>query len=200
VSLRISFLACAIALTIGVTLGSLAGFFGGIVDTLIMRLVDAQLALPSLVFAMIIAAVLGTGFRNTVLALGFATWPIYARLVRAEVLRVRNAEYVEAARAIGVSTSRLLRVYILPNIVGVLAVVGTLELGRMILIESSLSFVGLGMQPPDASWGSMIRQGQEYIYTAWWIPTLPGVFIMLTVLGMNLMGDWLRDVLDPKTR
>jgi peptide/nickel transport system permease protein len=185
---------------IGCVLGILAGFYGGWRDNVIMRLVDAQLSLPGLVFAMIIAAVLGVGFRNTVLALGFATWPIYARLLRAEVMRVRKQEYVEAAQTFGVSTWRLMFVYIIPNVIGVLAVVGTLELGRMILVESSLSFVGLGMQPPDASWGSMIRQGQDYIYNAWWIPTLPGVFIMVTVLGMNLMGDWLRDILDPKTR
>lgn len=185
---------------LGVTLGLAAGFFGGWVDSVVGRIVDAQLGLPTTIFAMIIAAGLGVGFVNTVLALGFASWPIYARVVRAEVLRIRNGEHILAARTIGVSTLRMIRVHVLPSVTGTLAVVATLELGRMIILESILSFVGLGMQPPDASWGSMIKEGQEYIYTAWLIPTLPGLMILITVLGMNLVGDWIRDILDPRTR
>ena len=116
------------------------------------------------------------------------------------MLRVREREHILVAWTLGVSLARMIRVHILPNVISVIAVVGTLELGRMVIAESTLSFVGLGMQPPDASWGSMIKQGQQYVFTAWWIPTLPGIAILFTVLGMNLMGDWFRDVLDPRTR
>ena len=185
---------------IGLTLGVIAGYKGGSVDNVIMRLTDAQLALPATIFAMIVAAVLGVGFVNTAIALGFATWPIYARILRAEVLRVRHREHILVASTLGISTFRIIRVHILPNVISAVAIVGTLELGRMILIESTLSFVGLGMQPPDASWGSMIRQGQDYVFNAWWIATIPGFAIVIAVLGLNLLGDWIRDVLDPRTR
>lgn len=186
--------------TIGVLAGLVAGYFGGWRDNVIMRLVDAQLALPNLVFAMIVAAILGPGLRNTILALGFTTWSTFARLIRAEVASVRERPFIEASQTVGVSTARLIRTHVLPNVLSTVFIVGTLELGRMILVESALSFLGLGIQPPDASWGSMIKEGQEYVYTAWWVPTIPGVFIMVTVLGMNLMGDWLRDVMDPRAR
>ena len=177
-----------------------AGYLGGWWDNIIMRFVDAQLAVPTTIFAMLIASALGVGFTNTAIALGFSSWPIYARILRAEVLNVRQREFVLVATTLGVSSWRLLRIHILPNILGALAVVGTLELGRMILVEATLSFVGLGMQPPDASWGTMIRSGQEYIFTNQWLATLPGLFIVVAVLGMNLMGDWLRDVLDARSR
>jgi peptide/nickel transport system permease protein len=185
---------------IGIVAGLIAGYYGGARDNIIMRLVDAQLALPNLVFAMIIASVLGAGLRNTVLALGFTTWSTFARLLRAEVAGVRSRPFIEASQTVGAKTSRMLRVHVLPNVISTLIVVGTLELGRMILVESALSFLGLGIQPPDASWGSMIKEGQEYVYNAWWIPTIPGLFIMVSVLGMNLMGDWVRDVMDPRAR
>ncbi len=185
---------------IGVSLGVYAGYSGGWRDSLVMRLVDAQLSVPNLIFAMVIASVLGVGFQNTVLALGLATWPVYARLLRAEVMGTKTREYVIAAKVLGVGTSRLIGFHILPNVVGSLAIVGTLELGQLVLAESALSFVGLGIQPPTASWGSMIRQGQNYIYTAWWLSAIPGFAIMITVLGLNLVGDWLRDLFDPQVR
>ena len=199
-SLGVAGAALAIGGVIGTAAGLIAGYFGGFRDNVIMRLVDAQLAIPNLVFAMIIASVLGAGLRNTVIALGFGAWSTFARLLRAEVASVRGRPFVEASETVGARTMRMLRVHIFPNVVSTLIVVGTLELGRMILVESALSFLGLGIQPPDASWGSMIREGQEYVYTAWWIPTIPGVFIMVTVLGMNLNGDWMRDALDPRAR
>lgn len=199
-SLGVAGAALVIGGVIGTAAGLVAGYFGGFRDNVIMRLVDAQLAVPNLVFAMIIASVLGAGLRNTVIALGFGAWSTFARLLRAEVASVRARPFVEASETVGARTFRMLRVHIFPNVVSTLIVVGTLELGRMILVESALSFLGLGIQPPDASWGSMIREGQEYVYTAWWIPTIPGVFIMATVLGMNLIGDWMRDVLDPRAR
>lgn len=182
---------------IGGALGVLAGYYGGKTDNVIMRLVDAQLALPTLVAAMFVAAVLGTGFWNTALTLGLASWPLYARLLRAEVLSVRGHDYLDAAIALGARDTRLVVRHVLPNILSAFCVVASLELGKTVLVEASLSYLGFGMQPPDASWGSMIRQGQEYVFTEWWLAAVPGVLIMVTVLGLNLLGDWLRDVLDP---
>lgn len=183
---------------IGCTLGLVAGYYGGWVDNLIMRATDAQLAIPTAMFAMLLGAVLGGGFTNTVVAVGISAWPVYARVLRGEVIRIKEQEFVLVASTLGVSTTRQIVRHIGPNLVGALAVVATLELGSMILVESTLSFVGLGIQPPNASLGSMIRGGQEFIYTAWWLATLPGATILITVLGMNLAGDWLRDLLDPK--
>jgi peptide/nickel transport system permease protein len=199
-SLGVVFASLLLGGTIGMVVGMVAGFYGRWVDNALMRLVDAQLSVPLLILAMLISALLGTGFRNTVLTLGLASWPIYARLMRAEVLSIRNREFVEAGVAVGASDMRLMWSEILPNVISSFTILASLELGRMVLIESSLSFLGLGMQPPDASWGSMIRDGQTYVYSAWWLSTVPGVFIMLTVLGLNFVGDWLRDVFDPRTR
>lgn len=184
---------------VGTVLGMIAGFRGGWVDTLIMRLVDSFLALPTLVLAMLVAATLGGGFFNTAITLGIAGWAVYARLIRAEVLKIREEEYMGAAIALGGSDKRILMRHIAPNILSSLLVVASLELGGMILTESSLSYLGFGMQPPDASWGSMIRQGQAYVQSAWWLATVPGVFIAVMVLGLNLVGDWLRDILDPRS-
>lgn len=196
-SLGVVLAALALGATIGVTLGAVAGYYGGWRDNAVMRLVDAQLALPTLISAMFVAAILGTGYWNTALTLGVTTWPIYARLMRAETLKIREEDYIEAGVALGASDRRLMLRHVAPNLISSLVVVASLELGRTVLVESSLSFLGFGMQPPDASWGSMIRAGQAYIFAAPWLATVPGVFIMVTVLGLNLVGDWLRDVLDP---
>ena len=196
-SMGVVLAALALGASIGVSLGAIAGFYGGWRDNVVMRLVDSQLALPTLISAMFVAAVLGTGYWNTALTLGVTTWPIYARLIRAEVLKIRREDFIEAAIGIGATDRRLLFGHVAPNLVSSFVVVASLELGRTVLVESSLSFLGFGMQPPDASWGSMIRQGQIYIFDAPWLSVVPGVFIMLTVLGLNLVGDWLRDVLDP---
>lgn len=186
--------------TIGITAGLLAGVFGGWRDNLIMRLVDVQLAIPNLIFAMLISAVLGPSIRNTILALGFTSWATFARIVRAEASGVRQRPFIEASWTMGVRNVRMIWSHVLPNVLGSILVVGSLELGRMILVESALSFLGLGIRPPDASWGSMIQESQQYVFVAWWIPTMPGLFIMATVLGFNLLGDWLRDLTDPRSR
>ena len=198
-SLSVVVLALILGASIGTLLGMLSGFWGGLADGVIMRAVDAFLALPTIVLAMLVAATLGTGFTNTAITLGIAGWAVYARLIRAEVLKVREEDFIDAATALGGSDRRLLFRHIAPNITSSLFVVASLELGAMVLTESSLSFLGFGMQPPDASWGSMIRQGQPYVQTAWWLSAVPGVFIAVIVLGMNLVGDWLRDLLDPRT-
>ncbi|TDC52755.1 ABC transporter permease [Jiangella ureilytica] len=196
-SLGVVLAALILGAAIGVTLGAIAGFYSGWRDNLIMRVVDAQLALPTIIAALFIAAVLGTGYWNTALTLGVTSWPAYARLMRAEVLRIREEDYIDASIGLGAPDRNLIRRHVFPNLVSSLCVVASLELGRTVLTESSLSYLGFGMQPPDASWGSMIRDGQAYIFEAPWLATVPGVYIMLTVLGMNLLGDWLRDVLDP---
>lgn len=196
-SLAVVLLGALIAAGLGTVLGILSGFYGRWTDTFIMRLVDAQLALPNLVLALFVAATLGAGLYNTALTLGIAGWPIYARVIRAEVLKIREEDYIRATVALGGRDRRLMFVHILPNALSPLLVVVSLEFGHLLLVESSLSFLGFGMQPPDASWGAMIRQGQSYLQVAWWLSAVPGMFIMVTVLGLNLFGDWLRDMLDP---
>lgn len=198
-SLSVVLLALVLGATVGTLLGMISGFRGGVVDGVTMRGVDAFLALPTIVLAMLVAATLGTGFTNTAITLGIAGWPVYARLIRAEVLKVREEDYIDAAVALGGSDRRLIFRHVAPNILSSLFVVASLELGAMVLTESSLSYLGFGMQPPDASWGSMIRQGQAYVQTAWWLSAVPGMFIALIVLGLNLVGDWLRDLLDPRS-
>ncbi|HVR33085.1 MAG TPA: ABC transporter permease [Acidimicrobiia bacterium] len=197
-SLSVVLLALVLGGGLGTMLGMISGFRGGWVDTTVMRLVDSFLALPTIVLAMLVAATLGGGFVNTAITLGIAGWAVYARLIRAEVLKIREEDYIGAAVALGGSDNRILMRHIGPNILSSLLVVASLELGRMVLTESSLSYLGFGMQPPDASWGSMIRQGQAYVQSAWWLSTVPGVFIAVMVLGLNLVGDWLRDILDPR--
>ncbi len=196
-SLNVVLLGALLATVLGTVLGIMSGFYGGWIDNAIMRLVDAQLALPTLVLALFVAATLGAGFYNTALTLGIAGFPIYARVIRAEVLKIREEDYIRATVALGGSDLRLMLAHIAPNVLSSLLIVGSLEMGHLLLVESSLSFLGFGMQPPDASWGSMIKQGQSYLQVAWWLSAVPGLFIMMTVLGLNLLGDWLRDLLDP---
>lgn len=183
---------------LGMAVGMTAGFYGGRVDVVLMRVVDAQLAIPLLISALLVTTILGVGFVNTSVALGVASWAIYARLIRAETLKLREEAFFESTIALGAGKWRLTMRHLAPNLASTLLVVASLEMGGLVVTESSLSYLGLGMQPPDASWGSMIRQGQRYIFTAWWLAAIPGTAIMLTVLGFNLMGDWLRDVLDPQ--
>jgi peptide/nickel transport system permease protein len=197
-SLGVVAMALAFGATLGLVLGIVSGYYGGWLDNIVMRLVDTQLALPTLIAAMFVAALLGTGYFNTALTLGIAGWPSYARLVRGEVLKVREEDYVAASTALGSTDLRLLFSHIAPNILSSFVVVASLEVGKIILQESSLSFLGFGMQPPNPSWGSMIRQGNQFLSNAWWMSAVPGVAIVLTTLGFNLMGDWLRDRLDPQ--
>ncbi len=198
ISLAIGFSAVALSGTLGLIVGIVAGFHGGWVDDLLMRLADIQLAFPFILLAIALVAVLGPSLRVLILVLGITGWVPYARVVRAEVLSLREREFVMAVLAQGGGTARLLWSHILPNVLTPTIVIATLEVARMIIIESALSFLGLGVQPPTPAWGSMLADGRQFLYTAWWPATLPGLAIMLTVLGINLIGDWLRDTLDPR--
>lgn len=185
---------------VGVTLGIVAGYFRGWVDSLLMRLVDIQLALPLMLLALLVVAALGPSTTNLVIVLALTSWIRYARIVRGQVLAVREREFVLSARAIGAATGRIMFRHILPNILTPALVVATLELARVIIMDAALSFIGLGVQPPAPSWGRMLADGRTYMTGAWWIVTFPGLAIVLTVLSVNLVGDWLRDYFDPRQR
>lgn len=200
VSLVVGFAAVVIGGAIGGVLGLLSGYAGGILDEIIMLLVDAQLAFPFILLAIGIIAVLGPSFGNLIVIVGLSGWVTYARLVRAQVLTIKEREYVLAIRGLGGSTWRILRSHILPNTLAPFLVVTTLELARTILLESTLSFLGLGIQPPTPSWGGMLNEGRGYLDSAWWISAFPGLILMLTALVVSRVGDWLRDVLDPTLR
>ncbi|MFN8634186.1 MAG: ABC transporter permease [Chloroflexota bacterium] len=200
VSLLVGICSMAIGGALGTTLGLLAGFYGRGVDALITRLADLQLSIPFLILAIAIMAVLGAGLSKVILVLGVTSWIMYARVVRGEVLAVRGRDYVLAARALGASDGLLLWRHILPNVSTSAIVIGTFEIARAILSEASLSFLGLGVQSPTPSWGGMVADGREYLTTVWWISTWPGIAIAATVMSINLLGDWLRDVLDPVSR
>jgi peptide/nickel transport system permease protein len=190
----------AIQVGIGVTLGLISGYFGGIVDSIIMRITDMMLAIPAMVLALAIAGFLGGGLRNVIIAVGAVGWRDYARLVRGEVLSVREEPYVEAARASGCSNSHIILHHILPNVSASLIVYITLSIPSAILWAAALSFLGLGAQPPTPEWGSMLADGRSFLRRAWWIGTFPGLAIMFTVLGFNFLGDGLNDVLNPKAQ
>jgi peptide/nickel transport system permease protein len=200
VSLGIGMIGMVIGALIGVTAGMIAGFRRGVLDEIIMFLVDAQLALPFIVMALIAIAIFGTDLLVLILVVGVAGWEGYARLTRGMVLSAREQQYVLSAEAAGASRKRIMARHILPNIAAPLIVLATFQLTSIILLESSLSFLGIGVQPPTASWGSMIGQGREYLNTAWWIAVVPGVAIVMTTMTISLIGDWLRDVLDPTLR
>ena len=200
VSLVVGFAAVAIGGTLGIALGVAAGFFGGRTDEAIMAVADMQLAFPTILLAIAIIAVLGPSFTNLVVVIGISGWVTYARIARGQVLSVREKEFVEAIRAQGGSQWRIVWRHILPNILPPLIVVATLDLARTIILESTLSFLGLGIQPPTPSWGGMLSDGREYLLSAWWIATFPGVALMLAALSFNRLGDWLRDLTDPRLR
>lgn len=200
VSLLLAFFAVLVSGAIGITSGALAGFYGGRLDVLLMRLVDIQLAFPIVLLVIAVIAVVGPSVPVLVLLLGVSGWPAYARLVRADVLRVKGHEFVEASRATGASQLRVLVRHIVPNVTSTIVVFGTFEIARIMLLESAVSFLGLGVQPPLPSLGTMIADGRDHIYSGWWVSALPGLVIVLAVLGFNLVGDSLRDALDPTTR
>lgn len=185
---------------IGATLGLTAGYFGGWIDSVISRIIDTALAVPFILLAMSIIAILGPSLRNIVIAIALRTWIVYARVVRAAALSLKEEEYVTGAKAVGCGTPRILLVHLVPNVLPSAIVIATLYLGRMIVIESALSFLGLGVPPPTPTWGGMLADGRALLDTAWWIAFFPGIVLMVTVLGVNLMGDWLRDILDPRLR
>ena len=190
--------AVIISILIGVVLGLISGYVGGRVDATIMTLVDIMLAFPQLILAFAMVAVLGPGLGNIILVLGLTGWERYARVVRAEVLALREREFVQAARAIGVSMPRIVFRHVMPNTFSSVIVMATLQIAQAILAEASLSFLGLGTGLTYPSWGQMIAQGRDYVNVAWWLSTFPGLAILLTVLAINLVGDRVRDVLDPR--
>ena len=198
ISLLIGLLSVVLSLPIGVGVGLLAGYFTGRLDDITMRIADVQLAFPFILLAITIAGVLGPSPRNVILILAVGGWVVYARLARGQALSLREKEFIEAARSLGGGSFRILFRHMLPNVVSPIIVVGTFGVAQMILLESSLSFLGLGVQPPTPSWGGMLNDGRPYITVAWWLTTFPGAAIMLTVLGINFVGDWLRDLLDPR--
>lgn len=200
ISLVVGFAAVVIGGLLGGALGLLSGYAGGWVDEIVMLVVDAQLAFPFILLAIGIIAVLGPSFGNLVIIVGLSGWVTYARLVRAQVLTIKEREYVLAIRGLGGSTWRILMHHIVPNTLAPFLVVTTLELARTILLESTLSFLGLGIQPPTPSWGGMLNEGRGYLDTAWWISAFPGLILMMTALVVSRVGDWLRDVLDPTLR
>jgi len=200
ISLLIGLSAVGIAGTLGTMLGLVAGYQGGVLDSIIMRVADLQLSIPFLILAIAVIGVLGPGLLNLIVVLGITGWVSYSRVVRSEVLSVREREYVLAAQVLGAKRLRIMLRHVLPNVLPSVIVIASLEVARMILSEAALSFLGLGVQPPTPSWGSMVADGRNYIATAWWISAFPGAAIFLAVLGINLFGDWLRDTLDPRLR
>ena len=199
-SLETGVVVLSITVTIGLLVGLISGFFRGVIDELIMRVTDIFLAFPSFLFAMAVAAALGPSLVNVMIALSFVMWPKYARLVRGQVLSIREAPFVEAARSITTSNWHIIQRHILPNCLAPVIITMTLDMGQVILTAAGLSFVGMGAQPPLPEWGAIVSAGRSFIFGYWWYSTFPGIFILLVVLGFNLLGDGLRDILDPRLR
>jgi peptide/nickel transport system permease protein len=197
-SLPLAMLLVSLSLAVGLVLGLAAGYFGGVVDGVVMRLTDLVFAFPAIILAMVVTASLGPSIRNAVLALVFVSWPTYARVVRGLVLATADSEYVQASRLLGTSARSALFRVVLPNVIGPVIVLATLDLGNAILLLSGLSFLGLGAQPPAPEWGQMVSQGTEN-FQYWWLSTFPGLAIFTAVLAFNFVGDSLRDVFDPRT-
>jgi len=200
VSLRIALLAAVIATAIGVPLGIVSGYFRGRTDDLLMRLTDMFMAFPSLILAMAIAAALRPTLENVIIAISLAAWPAYARLARSVTLALREETFVEAARASGATSGRILRRHVLPGVLSPVVIQISLSMGGIILTAAGLGFIGLGAQPPTPEWGVMIAEGRNFITQQWWVSTFPGIAIALVVLGFNLLGDGIRDILDPRLR
>ncbi len=201
---RVSIIIAGAALTIGGGFGTLvgltAGFYGGKIDTLLMRLADITLAFPLILFAILLVMVIGPSMMNVIVAISLVLWARYARVIRGEVLGLMQRDFIARARVSGASDWRIMIRHLLPNVMPTLIVLLTLQVGWVIIVEASLSFLGAGIPPPTPAWGSMLADGREYVSTAWWVTTSPGIAIMLVVLAFNLSGDWLRERLDPKQR
>lgn len=200
VSLSVSLVAIFLGGTVGIVLGLVAGYFGGWTDALIMRVVDIAFSLPTILLALVLAVVIGPSFGTVIAIVAFLLWARYARQVRGEVLSVKERDFVAQARIAGCSHIRIIFGHILPNVVNTLIVLATLQVGYVILLEGTLSFLGVGIPPPIPAWGLMVATGRALIVSAWWVSFFPGLAILLTVLTLNLIGDWLRDWLDPKLR
>jgi peptide/nickel transport system permease protein len=199
-TLMIAVLVAVISGPLGLLVGVLAGYLGGLVDEILMRVADIFLAFPKLILAIAFAAALGAGLENAILAIAIANWPGYARLARAETLAVRNSDYIQAIRVLGASPARIMLMHVTPMCLSTLIVRVSLDMGAIILIAAGLGFLGLGAQPPSPEWGLMVSDGRNYIVDQWWVSTLPGTAILIVVLGFNLVGDGLRDILDPHQR
>lgn len=200
ISLRVAVIVLAIAVTIGAALGAAAGYSGGLVDEILMRVTDVFLAFPSMILAMAVNAGLGAGIGSAMLAVGLAWWPGYARTIRGQVIAAKNNPYVDAARSLGASHWRVLVRHVLPNCISPTIIQVTLDAGYVVLTTAGLSFIGLGAQPPTPEWGYLVSEGHTHILTQWWWSTFPGLAICLLVVGFNLVGDFLRDLLDPRLR
>ena len=198
ISLLIGISAVAIAAPLGVAVGLVASYYGRAVDDLMMRVADIQLAFPFILLAVTVVAVLGPSLGHLIIVLGISGWVPYARLSRSEVFTLKEREFIEAARSLGAGDVRIITRHLLPNVLTPVIVVGTFALANTIIVESSLSFLGLGVQPPDPTWGGMLSDSREYVTVAWWLWVFPGAAILTTVLAINVAGDWLRDVLDPR--
>jgi len=200
ISVTVGVVAVSISGVVGTTIGIVAGYFGGLTDQALMRLADIQLAFPSILLALAILAVVGPGFLNVLLVLGATGWVSYARVIRAQVLSLREREYVLAARALGAGAGLILVRHILPNALSPLIVIATLQVASVVIAEASLNYLGVGVPVETVTWGGMLSDGQLYLATAWWLAVFPGLAIMVTVLSVNLLGDALRDILDPRLR
>jgi peptide/nickel transport system permease protein len=200
VSLIVAVLGIAISATLGTSIGLISGYFGGLVDMAIMRLVDIMMSLPVLFLALAFAAVIPAGLYIVVLIISIFGWVGYTRIVRGEVLSLKERDFIALARVAQASPARILIRHILPNLVNILTVMMTLEVGGIIMFEAAFSFIGFGVQPPTPSWGNMLSEGQNYLTTAWWIATFPGLALMSMIFSCNFIGDWLRDALDPRLR
>lgn len=198
VSLIIGVVTVGIAGVLGLVVGTLSGFAGGTIDAVLMRLVDVQLSFPFILLALVVNAILGIGLENIIITLIITGWVVYARLVRGEVLALKAQDYVEAARALGANEVRIILRHLLPNLWTSVIILSSLQVAQFIVAEAAISFLGFGVQPPMASWGNMLNDGKTYIYNAWWLTTFPGLALVMTALGVNLVGDWLRDTLDPR--
>ena len=200
ISLLVSLIAIGVAGTFGTLLGLISGYRGGLTDTILMRLTDIGLSLPTILIAVVLVAVSEPSFRNVVLVIALLLWPRFARQIRGETLAIKEHDFVALAVVAGRSSAWIIRRHIFPNVVPTLLVISTLQVGYVILLEGTLSFLGVGVPPPNPAWGLMIADGRGFLATAWWISLFPGLAMLLTVLAVNLMGDWLRDHLDPKLR
>lgn len=200
VSIIVGFLAVGVSAPIGILAGLVSAQSRQSIDSILMRIVDTQLAIPFLLLAVAFVSLLGPSLVNVILVLGIAGWVLFARVTRAEVLSVRSQQFVEAARAIGASNVRIVLRHVLPNILNSTFVIASFAIAQMILLEATLSFLGFGVQPPTPSWGNMLSEGRPYLVTAWWISTFPGLAILLTVTGVNMVAEWVRETLDPRTR
>lgn len=200
VSVIIGLTTALVAGTIGTIIGIIAGFFRGWIDVVLMRIVDVTLSFPFILLVLVVNAVLGAGLKNIIISLAIGGWVIFARVIRSEVLALREKEFITACIATGVSRLEILIKHIVPNLFTPIIILASLQIGTYIIAEASISFLGFGVQPPTPAWGNMLNEGKDFIFSSWWLIMFPGISIVLTALGVNLFGDWLRDTLDPELK